>query len=128
MSRKDGALLWNRQRIALPFGVTDVDTGLTQVSKTFADQSPNEPILGIISTVSPVPGTLPPSRVHVIPLAPTLEWVPDVTHSEPYFNPMTGTVHVEFTNNGRPVTVNVLFWDPHTLVGPGQADTYNANI
>ena len=36
-----------------------------------------------------------------------------------------GTIEVEFQNSGvAPVTINVLFWDPHTLAGPVAADTY----
>lgn len=103
----------------------DVDTGLTQLGKSFAAQSPGEPTLGVAGTSAPAPGALPASRVQVIPLAPLPQW-DNITHSEPYFNTTTGTVHVAFTNSDQGnATINVLFWDPHTLVGPGEADTYN---
>jgi hypothetical protein len=108
----------------LSSGTTDIDTGLTQLNKTFADQSPNEPTLGVTATSAPSLGVPPPSRVRVVPLAPTNAWAV-VTHGEPYFDPTTETVHVEFANAGSSIEVNVLFWDPHTIVGPGQADTYN---
>jgi hypothetical protein len=63
----------------------------------------------------------------VIPLLPLDAWA-GITQSEPWFNATTGTVFVSFTTPGEPgpdVEVNALFWDPHTSIGPGQADTYN---
>lgn len=106
-------------------GEVDVDTGLTQLNKSFAAQSPGEPPLGIAGTAEPAGGALPASRVMVIPMAPLAAW-DDITHGEPYFNTTTGTVHVVFTyaTEGE-ITINVLFWDPHTMVGPGEADPYN---
>jgi hypothetical protein len=119
MSRKAGALLWNRMQITVPPavnggppGTLDVDTGLTQVNKSFPDMSPGEPNFGN------------PSRIQVIPLAPTLPWM-NITHGEPTFNATTNTIHVTFSNP-QPVAaqLNVLFWNPHSLVGPGDADNY----
>lgn len=134
MSKTAGQLLWRRIRIeSIPVSVeggTDIDTGLTQVNKSFDASSVDEPPLGVTSLSAPIPGTLPASRVHVIPLAPLDKWF-GITHSEPYFNPATGTVHVTFFNQGERGTVsnlNVLFWDPHTSIGPGQADTYDYAI
>ncbi len=126
MGTKAGALLWNRQRLALAAGLTSVDTGLSQVDKAFGSMSPNEPPLGVtIAPPGPPDGTAPASRIMVIPQAPTSAWT-DITHGEPYLNPATGTIFVTFNNAGKtPATVNVLFWDPHSLVGPGDADTYN---
>jgi hypothetical protein len=65
----------------------------------------------------------------VIPLAPTSKWN-NISHSEPWFNTTTKTVWVTFTNAGEVTltNLNALFWDPSTLVGPGQADTYNAPL
>jgi hypothetical protein len=125
MSTKAGALLWNRMRIDVDIAA-DIDTGLTQVGKGFAGMSPNEPTLGVEGTVPPADGALPASRVQVIPLAPLSKWA-DIVHSEPYFNTTTGTVHVRFvsTLEGTITDLNVLFWDPHSMVGPGEADTYN---
>jgi len=124
MSMKAGALLWHRMRITLQSGTTDIDTGVTQLDKSFDNDSIGEPPLGVGGTVAPLNGTLPPSRIEVMPMSPTAAWT-DITHSEPYFNTTTNTVHVSFTNSGKtPATINVLFWDPHTIVGPGQADTY----
>jgi hypothetical protein len=127
MSTKAGTLLWNRQRFALPAGLdTVIDTGLTQVNKSFASMSLNEPPLGV-TTAPPGPpdGTTPASRVQVIPQAPLGSWA-SITHGEPFLDPATGTVKVLFSNNGQQnATVNALFWDPHSMVGPGEADTYN---
>jgi hypothetical protein len=127
MSTNAGNLLWNRKRIlSLPAGVTAIDTGLRQANMSFESSSVDEPDLGIPGVAAPAPGELPASRVQVIPQAPTGKWA-NITHSEPWYNTATKTVWVTFTNAGEaPVqNLNALFWDPHTLIGPGQADTYN---
>lgn len=126
MSTKAGTLLWNRQRLTLPPGFSSIDTGLRQVNKSFADMSPNEPPLGVeAAPPGPPDGTLPASRVHVIPMAPLSVWS-TITHGEPFVNPATGTVWVTFnSNNEGSVQINALFWDPHSMVGPGQAAPYN---
>lgn len=97
-----------------PPGTLDVDTGLTQVNQSFPDMSPEEPGFGTGD-----------SRIQVVPMSPISFWT-GITHGEPFFDPATGTIHVEFTNSGiEDVTnLNVLFWDPHSSVGPGDADTY----
>lgn len=126
MSTKAGQLLWNRMMIDVASNGTDCDTGLTQVNKGFESDSVNEPPLGISGTSAPADGARPASRVQVIPLAPLGKWM-YITHSEPYFNTTTGTVHVKFYSSAEGGTddLNVLFWDPHSGIGPGQADTYN---
>ncbi len=112
MSTKAGALLWNRKSLVLAAGANDVDTGLTQLNTGFSNSSVNEPGFGT------------PSRIQVMPLAPTASWS-QITHSEPVFNTTTKTIHVVFTVAGQEgTTVNVLFWDPHTAVGPGNAHIY----
>jgi hypothetical protein len=112
MSKKSGQLLWNRMQITLTAGSQVVDTGLCQLNKAWANSSINEPGFGA------------PSRVQVIPMSPITAWS-SVTHAEPVFNSSTQTVQVAFTNaNEGPVTINVLFWDPATSVGPGEADSY----
>lgn len=129
MGLKAGALLWNRMAITLNQGFTSIDTGLRQPNKSFPGYSPNEPPLGVeAAPPGPPDGTLPASRIQVIPMSPTSPWT-DITHGEPFVNPATGTVWVTFSNaNKTPAFVNVLFWDPHSILGPGQADTYNAGI
>lgn len=120
MGLKAGALLWNRMRFTVPSGanggppgILDVDTGITQVNKSFADMSPGEP------------GFDDPSRIQVVPMMPIGNWT-NITHGEPYFDPATGTIHVEFAKAGiGAVELNALFWNPHSLVGPGDAETYN---
>jgi len=126
MGTKAGALLWNRQHLTLLAGLTEVDTGIRQVNQGFGSMSPNEPPMGLlIAPPGPPDGALPASRVMVIPQAPTTTWL-NITHSEPYVNPATGTIFVTFNNADKtPATINVLFWDPHSLVGPGDADAYN---
>jgi hypothetical protein len=127
MGTKAGVLLWNRQRLTLAAGLTTIDTGLRQVGKAFGNMSPNEPPLGV-SAAPPGPpdGTAPASRVMVIPMpVGYAAWI-NITHGEPFVDPATGTIKVTFANSDKtPATVNVLFWNPHSVPGPGQADTYN---
>jgi len=125
MGLKAGALLWNRQRLTLQVGATSFDTKLTQVNQSFAGMSPNEPPLGVVAAPpGPADGTTPGSRVQVIPQAPLSAWT-NVTHGEPFLNSATDTVWVTFHVITAPATVNVLFWDPHSMIGPGNADTYH---
>jgi hypothetical protein len=128
MSTNAGQLLWNRQRITLAAGANSINTGLTQVNQGFALSSVAEPNLGIAGAAAPADGTEPPSRVMVIPLAPTDIWVTTpITHGEPWFNTATGTVFVTINNAGLAgLVVNILFWNPATAIGPGEADVYNA--
>src|SRR3990172_6551615 len=113
MGLKAGTLLWNRQRLSLAAGVTQVNTGLTQVGRAFNNMSPSEPPLGV-ATASPGPadGTPPASRIQVIPMSPIPAWT-TVTHGEPYLNTATNTIFVAFNNsNEAAADINVLFWDP----------------
>lgn len=130
MGLKAGALLWNRQHITLPPGITPIDTGLRQVNQAFAGMSPNEPSYGVaIAPPGPPDGTGPASRIQVLPQSPLAAWNA-VTHGEPYLNPATNTIWVTFNNateiDEEPVsvTLNVFFWDPHSMVGPGAAEPY----
>jgi hypothetical protein len=130
MGNNAGQLLWSRLRITLPVigqapSETDVDTGLTQLNQSFGADSVGEPSFGTSGVAPPPAGTLPASRVQVIPQSPLGAW-DLITHSEPYFNTTTNTIHVVFFNsNVTPSIINVLFWAPHTSIGPGQADTYH---
>lgn len=128
MSTKAGTLLWRRMKVTVPSsGVIDVNTGLIQQTKNFPDQSPNEPPLGRTALVSPPPGATPASRIHVIPLAPITQWL-GVFHAEPYVSTVTNTIHLAFSDvaaQPQVHNINVMFWDPHSVVGPGHADTYN---
>lgn len=126
MSTKAGALLWNRKRITVQPGPQIIDTGLQQVNRSFGSSSDGEPPLGVVSALPPPAGIEPASRVQVIPLSPISQWQ-NLSHGEPYVDEATGRVFVEFVSDEdeSEIEINVLFWDPHTLVGPGQADTYN---
>ncbi len=124
MSTKAGALLWNRMQITVPTVTTAFDTGLTQLNRGFANSSGNEPPFGVVSTTAPAPGAAPASRVMVTGLAPLGVWT-SITVGEPFFNPTTQTVWVTLrTANEVAVVANVLFWNPHTSMGPGSAHTY----
>lgn len=135
MGNNAGQLLWNRVRVTLPAAnpntglpsQTDVDTGLTQVNQSFGADSVGEPSFGSSGIVSPPDGTPPASRVQVIPQSPLGPWS-KITHGEPYLNTTTNTIHVLFSNADvvAPSEINVLFWAPHTSIGPGEANTYHA--
>lgn len=94
-------LLINRKQITLPNGVTTtIDTELAW-----------NPLRG-------------PEQLMVIPLIPIATWV-NITMGEPYIDPATGTAKVDFTNSGTsPEILNVLFWLPHSIVGPGETASY----
>lgn len=126
MSTKAGQLLWRRAQITLEPGVTDFDTGLTQLNRAFENSSIDEPGLG--STPFPIDPN-DGSRIQVIPLAPLNAWA-TVLNAEPFLDPTTNTIHVLFAQfvDEVPVTINVLFWDPHTAIGPGRAMTYLTEI
>jgi hypothetical protein len=121
MSTNAGQLLWNRQMVSIVASVVkDVDTGIAQTNRGLVD-----PILGVPGTHTspPAGGTMPASRVMVIPLVPVDQWV-GVTHTEPYIDPVTNTVHVQFSC-ASDALINVWFWDPHTAIGPGAAMSYD---
>lgn len=122
MGRKVDTLLWNRRRIFVNPGVfsTPIDTGLVQPNTGFANYSPNEPALVSAAKIG--------SRVQVIPMAPTSDWF-TVLHGEPYIGP-NGNVWVNFfaPDLEGPLPLNVLFWDPHSIVGPGDADDYDMQV
>lgn len=118
MTKIAGNLLWNRMQITLVPGPNPpIATGLTQTNLAFGT---DPPLNGVNYLVA--------SRVQVVPLAPTAAWA-NVTHGEPYVG-IDGTVYVAFTNADveLPTTINVLFWDPHSMIGPGDADTYLAPL
>ena len=127
MSKKAGNLLWRRMRITLAAGTggefpipsrLDVDTGITQLQKGFDNDSLGEPGFDLA-------GAGDPTRVQVVPLSPIAAWG-GVTIDDPVWDLTTETMHVVFHNSAtQQVEINVLFWDPHSLIGPGRADTYN---
>lgn len=106
MSKIAGQLLWNRVRIPtlLAGTQTRIPTGLCQKSLAFGTD----------------PGLL--ARIMVIPMADMDKWS-DVLHSEPYVH-TDGTLCVDFVSADGVIDLNVLFWDPHSYVGPGLAADY----
>lgn len=110
MSKIAGQLLWNRVHIAVPAmedqtpGVLTVNTEIAQVNKAFG----TDPGMAL--------------RIQIIPLAPTYPWT-YLTHTDPVL--VNGQYQVTFTNtNVQPAIVNVLFWDPHSHIGPGTSVPY----
>jgi len=112
MALQSGHLLINRRRITI-LGNTavDVDTGLTQTGRG----------------LDPDPDLA--ARVMVIPLSPIAAWfvagVGFLQVSDPFFDTTTQTVHVTITSTFPENTeINVLFWDPHTVLAPVSAEGY----
>jgi hypothetical protein len=114
MPKIAGNLLITRKVLTLPNGLNDVDTGLVQTETNFVLGQPG------LSTN--------PGRVMVIPIGNTGAFQ-FLTLGEPTFSPVTNTVHVPMTNSaGADLTINVLFIDPNTWLGPGYAERYNSSV
>lgn len=118
MSRKAGQLLWNRVHVVFPPDTVtvEVDTGITAES---------------LAGLPPMGDGTVASRVQVIPLAPTDNWGSRAVVGEPFLDPTTRTVHVRLGGGLAPEPpfqlspLNVLFWAPHSIASPGDADPYN---
>jgi hypothetical protein len=142
--RKHGALFWNRINVKIqPFDTVLIDTGIRQSERECLD-----PIIGVIptdltsippftddptdgtgifsiTTLVPIPGALPASRVMVIPLSPISQWLTVTQPTEPFWNPNTKTVFITLANGGlQLVQLNLLVWNPSYFSGPGEADPY----
>lgn len=119
MALQAGQLLISRQRLTLADGITSVDTGLSQVNLGVTPPLDGQNVTATTAAIA--------SRVQVQPLAPTAAWTTgNIHHDEPYLDPTTNTVWVDFwveTGTG-PQTINVLFWDPHSMISPMTADAY----
>jgi len=118
MSAKNGQLLISRQQITLVAGANVIDTGLRQVNQAFGASSVGEPDLAERTMVIPLPGSS----------TATGNWSL-VRVANPTIGP-NGTVLVTLTWLGEAGSAiyNVLFWAPHTLVGPVDAEPYIAPI
>lgn len=133
---------WNRLRLTIqPLTTVAIDTGiggnlvegeppLGTIPPEF-DQPPfsgpfTDPT-GVVTTtlLVPAPGTLPASRLMVIPLPPISNWTNITIPTEPFFNTATQTAWITLanTNETLPVEINVLVWDPLRR-SPGRVDTY----
>jgi hypothetical protein len=120
MSTKNGQLLVSRQQITIIGEAPQViDTGLRQVNQAFGASSVNEPGLAARTMVIPLIGSNDAAG----------DWRDVRVNAEPFIGP-DGTVLVElrYVGEARDVTVNVLFWAPHTSIGPVDAEPYTALI
>jgi hypothetical protein len=118
MSAKNGQLLISRQQITLVAGANVIDTGLRQANLSFGSSSAGEPDLAARTMIIPLPAST----------SATGDWSLVRISAEPVVGP-DGTVLVELTwtsDDPDTGTVNVLFWAPHTLVGPVDAAPYIA--
>ncbi len=120
MGKRGGQLLWNRKRLILPPGLTDVDTSVCAPSYGF---SHGQPVLDGRDPTQQNPSGVP-SRLMVIPQQNYADWA-NIMNFEPYVDATTKTAHVVFINgNQAGVEVDCLFWDPSSKLSPGMADTY----
>jgi hypothetical protein len=121
MSAKNGQLLVSRQQITLDAGANTIDTGLRQVNLSFGASSVGEPDLAARTMVIPLPAGVGPGPGP----SPFGIWADVVVSAEPTIGP-GGTVLVELTWNGEggSAIFNVLFWAPHTSIGPVDAAPY----
>lgn len=117
MSTKNGQLLVSRQRITLNGPPQTIDTGLRQVNQAFGASSVDEPGLAARTMLIPLVGSTAASG----------DWRDVRVSTEPSIGP-NGTVIVELAwdGEGEEATFNVLFWAPHTSIGPVDADPYIA--
>lgn len=114
MPKIAGNLLITRKVLVLSNGLNDVDTGLVQTETDFELGQPS------LNT--------DPGRVMIIPIGNTGPFQ-FLSLGEPVFSSVTNTVHVPLTNAaGSDLTVNVLFIDPNTWLGPGYAEQYNSSV
>jgi hypothetical protein len=108
---------------APPLGTIPPQFDLPPFSGQFTDST------GIVETtlLTPVPGTLPASRLQVIPEPPISNWSNISMPTEPFWNPVTGTVWVTLCNTNQllPVEINVFFLDP-LISGKCKVDTYSS--
>lgn len=119
MSTKNGQLLVSRQQITLVPGANVIDTGLRQVNHSFGSSSVDEPDLAERTMVIPLPASA----------SATGNWGLVSLTAGPSIGP-DGTVILTLTWAGEAgsATYNVLFWAPHTSIGPVEADPYIAPL
>lgn len=101
MALQAGNLLINRRHLTLAAGVTSITTGIKVSSNNLDPQLP--------------------ARLMVLVMPPTSNWNAINAMSEPY---MSGTdLIVDFSCTSA-TTINVLFFLPHSIIGPVSADDY----
>ena len=136
---KSPALGWNHIRLTIqPLATMSIDTGIG--GKNLVE---GEPPLGITppdtasgpftsptgggdtSQLVPAPGTLPASRLMLIPLLPVNNWLSISMPTEPLWNTTTQTAWITLVNTNEllALEINLLAWDP-LQHSPGKADTY----
>lgn len=141
---KHHALYWNRINVKIqPFDTVMIDTGIRQSEREcldpiigviptdltnippFTDEPTSGPGVFSITTLVPIPGIQPASRVMVIPLPSIQQWLTVTMPTEPFWNPKTKTVFITLANGGlQLVQLNMLVWNPSYFNGPGEADPY----
>jgi hypothetical protein len=136
---KTPALAWNRLRLTIqPLTTVSIDTGIggenlvagepplgVTPSDTASDPFTSPTGGGTTSQLVPAPGTLPASRLMLIPLLPASNWLSISMPTEPLWNTTTQTAWITLVNTSDllPLEINLLAWDP-LRHSPGKADTY----
>jgi hypothetical protein len=140
-NKKTRGLGWNRIRLTIQaLSTVSIDTGIG--GENFVE---DEPPLGIsppelsqplftnptgasgTSLLVPLPGTVPASRLMVIPLSPINSWSSITMPTEPFWNTATRTAWITLANSNELLSmeINVLVCDP-LRHSPGRADTYTS--
>jgi hypothetical protein len=106
MPIRSGQRLWNRKHLVLEVGENIVPHGLTQLRRNIDPQ------------FAPA--------VQIIPLPPLDAWAGVQLGAQPDSENVMFIVPDTGGKTGKPeqVELDVLFWEPHTVVGPGDADEY----
>jgi hypothetical protein len=139
---KHKPLFWNRINIVIPpFTTVLINTGIRQSERECLDPFigaiptilgetnippfPDQTGVQEISVLPLLPGTLPASRIMVIPLPPIQPWTLIAIPTEPFWDPQTKSVIVTLANTAiGPLQVNMLVWNPSYFNGPGRAVPY----
>lgn len=138
---KTPALAWNHLRLTIqPLATVLIDTGIGGDGQNLVDGEPplgvtppdtaSDPFTsptggGTTSQLVPAPGTLPASRLMLIPLLPVSNWLSLSMPTEPLWNTTTQTAWITLVNTSDllPLEINLLALDP-LRHSPGKADTY----
>lgn len=132
---------WNRLRLTIqPLTTLRIDTGVggqnivkgalplgTSLPEVSLPDLPNPTGSGGTSLLVPMPGTLPASRLMVLPMMPINNWIDVTMPTEPYWSSITQTAWITLanTNDSLALEVNLLVWDP-LRASPGTAATYTS--
>lgn len=132
---------WNRLRLTIPpLTTVRIDTGVggknlvkgalplgASIPEVNQPALPNPTGQSGTSLLNPLPGTLPASRLMVLPMMPISPWIDVTMPTEPSWSARTQTAWITLanTNEALALEINLLVWDP-LRASPGNAATYTS--